>query len=210
VCSPLNSRLINNIIWITYPSNSVCLTQRSHVTTNKSTVSPTPFPIWFKDPITRPKTDMRNVTQGIWCYLRHKRELSTTRGCIQKFPDWPPGARIANDTSSLPIGAVVSLFCVSQSSEFCRHDPLCCFSTSVYCCCCLFRYRLGPETFGYTLVRVRPVNYQTKLDSLYNVRFFRFTLDFLACSGSTEVRKGWSHHQKYRHYSIGNFSGVHV
>jgi hypothetical protein len=26
---------------------------------------------------------------------------------------------------------------------------LCCFSTSV---CCLFRYRLSPETFGYTLV----------------------------------------------------------
>jgi len=37
---------------------------------------------------------------------------------------------------------------VSQSSEFCRHNPLCCFSTSV----CLFRYRLSPETFGYTLV----------------------------------------------------------
>jgi len=22
-----------------------------------------------------------------------------TRGCIQKFPDWPPGARTANDTA---------------------------------------------------------------------------------------------------------------
>jgi hypothetical protein len=40
---------------------------------------------------------------------------------------------------------------VSQSSEFCRHKPLCCFSTSVYCCC-LFRYGLSPETFGYTPV----------------------------------------------------------
>jgi hypothetical protein len=40
---------------------------------------------------------------------------------------------------------------VSQSSEFCSHNPLCCFTTSVYCCC-LFRYRLSPETFGYTLV----------------------------------------------------------
>jgi hypothetical protein len=29
---------------------------------------------------------------------------------------------------------------MSQSSEFCRHNPLCCFSTSVYCCYCLFRY----------------------------------------------------------------------
>jgi hypothetical protein len=27
---------------------------------------------------------------------------------------------------------------------------LCCFSTRVYYCC-LFRYRLSPETFGYTL-----------------------------------------------------------
>jgi len=37
----------------------------------------------------------------------------------------------------------VQLYCcfMSQSSEFCRHNPLCCFSTSVYCC-----YRLRPET----------------------------------------------------------------
>jgi len=41
---------------------------------------------------------------------------------------------------------------VSQSSEFCRHNTLCCFSTSVYCCKCIFRYGLSPETFGYTLV----------------------------------------------------------
>jgi len=39
---------------------------------------------------------------------------------------------------------------VSQSSEFCRHNPLCFFLTSVYCC--LFRYRLSPETSGYTIV----------------------------------------------------------
>jgi hypothetical protein len=26
-----------------------------------------------------------------------------TRECIQKFPDWPPGARTANGTSSLPL-----------------------------------------------------------------------------------------------------------
>jgi hypothetical protein len=41
---------------------------------------------------------------------------------------------------------------VSQSSEFCRHNPLYCFLTSVCCCCCWFRYRLSPDTFGYTLV----------------------------------------------------------
>jgi hypothetical protein len=52
--------------------------------------------------------------------------------------------------SSLPLGAVVSLFSESVS-EFCQHNPLCCFSTCVYCCKHIFRYRLSPKTFGYTL-----------------------------------------------------------
>jgi len=41
----------------------------------------------------------------------------------------------------------LSRYFLSQSSEFCRHNPLCCFSTSAYYYCCLFRYRLSPETF---------------------------------------------------------------
>jgi len=41
---------------------------------------------------------------------------------------------------------------VSQSSEFCRHKTLCCFSTSVYCCKHIFRYRRKPESFGCTFV----------------------------------------------------------
>jgi len=41
---------------------------------------------------------------------------------------------------------------VSQSSEFCRHNPLRYFSTSVHCCKSIFRYLLSPETFGYSLV----------------------------------------------------------
>jgi hypothetical protein len=41
---------------------------------------------------------------------------------------------------------------VSQSGEFCRHNTLCYFSTSVYCCKRIFCYRFSPETFGYTLV----------------------------------------------------------
>jgi len=53
--------------------------------------------------------------------------------------------------SSLPLGVVVCYF-VGRCSEFCGHNPLCCFSTSVYCCKLIFRYRLSPETFGYTLV----------------------------------------------------------
>jgi hypothetical protein len=40
---------------------------------------------------------------------------------------------------------------VSQSSELCCHNSSCCFSVSV-CCKHIFRYRLSPETFGYTLV----------------------------------------------------------
>jgi hypothetical protein len=41
---------------------------------------------------------------------------------------------------------------MSQSSEFYRHNHLCCFPTNVCCCCCLFRYRISLETFEYTLV----------------------------------------------------------
>jgi hypothetical protein len=53
--------------------------------------------------------------------------------------------------SSLPLGAVVSLF-LSQSSEFCRHNPLCCFSTNNTKHKHIFCYWLIPETFGYTFV----------------------------------------------------------
>jgi hypothetical protein len=42
-------------------------------------------------------------------------------------------------TQWLPLGALYRYF-VSQSSEFCRHNPLCCLSTSVYFCKRIFRY----------------------------------------------------------------------
>jgi hypothetical protein len=70
-------------------------------------------------------------------------------GCIQKFPDWPPGARTANGTALCHLMQLYRYF-VSQSSKFCRHNTLCCFSTRVSCCS--FRHRLCPETFRYTLV----------------------------------------------------------
>jgi hypothetical protein len=57
--------------------------------------------------------------------------LSNIRGCIQKFPDWPPGARTANVTALCHYMQLYRYF-VSQSSEFCRHNPLRCFSTSVF------------------------------------------------------------------------------
>jgi hypothetical protein len=77
-------------------------------------------------------------------------ELGYIRGCIQKFPDWPPGARIANGTALCYLVQLYRYF-VSKSGEFCRHNPLCCISTSV--CCCSFRYRLSLETFGYTVLQ---------------------------------------------------------
>jgi hypothetical protein len=79
----------------------------------------------------------------------HQRTI--TGGFIQKFPDWPPGTRTANVTDLCHQVQLYRYF-VSQYSEFCRHNTLCCFSTSVYCCCYLFRYRLSPETFEYTLI----------------------------------------------------------
>jgi hypothetical protein len=100
------------------------------------------------------------------------------RGCIQKFPDWPPGARTANGAALCHYVQSYHYF-VSHCSEFCRHNPLCCFSASV-CCCCLFRYRLSPETFGYTLVfsliiiqdmvRRLTVSYTLKTSTILHVR----------------------------------------
>jgi hypothetical protein len=77
--------------------------------------------------------------------------LHYLRGCIPKFPDWPPGAKTANSTA-LCHEVQLNHYFMSQSSTFCRHNTLCCFSTCVYCCTRIFRYRLSPETFRYTLV----------------------------------------------------------
>jgi len=52
--------------------------------------------------------------------------------------------------SSLPLG--LYRYFVSQSSEFCLHNSLCCFSTSNTEGKLILLYRLSPETFGYTLM----------------------------------------------------------
>jgi hypothetical protein len=57
---------------------------------------------------------------------------NSIRGCIQKFPDWPTGARTASGTA-LCHQVQLCLYFLSQSSEFCRHNTLCCFLTSVCC-----------------------------------------------------------------------------
>jgi hypothetical protein len=83
---------------------------------------------------------------------RNTRDLGIW-GCIEKFPDWPPGARTANGTA-LCHWMQLYRYSVSQSSEFCRRNPLCCFTTSVYCCKRIFRYRFSLETFEYILIRL--------------------------------------------------------
>jgi hypothetical protein len=81
----------------------------------------------------------------IWMPYSHTRMYPKVSGLSAWSENW-------KWYSSLPLGAVVSLFFVSQSSEVCRHNLLYCFSTSVYYYCCLFRYPFSPETFVYTLV----------------------------------------------------------
>jgi hypothetical protein len=60
-------------------------------------------------------------------------------GCNPKVSGLATWSENCKWYSSLPLGAVVSLFC-----QFCPHNPSYYFSTSVCCCCCccccLFRY----------------------------------------------------------------------
>jgi hypothetical protein len=73
--------------------------------------------------------DLKRRLSFQWCWY-----ISKIRGCIQKFPDWTPGARTANGTALCHYVQLYRYF-VSQSSEFWRHNPLYCFSTSVYYYC---------------------------------------------------------------------------
>jgi hypothetical protein len=79
-----------------------------------------------------------NVTRTT---LQCSQDIDVIRECIQKFPDWAP----ANGTTLCHYVQLYRYF-VSQSSEFCLHNPLCYFSTSACCCCCcccLFHYWLS-------------------------------------------------------------------
>jgi hypothetical protein len=121
-------------------------------------------------------------------------------GYIQKFPDWPPGARTANGIA-LCHYVQSYRYLVSQSSEFCPHNPLCCFSTSNTKGKRIFRCRLSPETFGYTFVwpgrcgctRRKAASY-TRLGQRSNVdtaNELKRQLDmaFIQNSGNSEVIK---------------------
>jgi hypothetical protein len=114
-------------------------------------------------------------------------------GSVSRFPNWSPGARTANDTA-LCHWVQLYRYLVSQSSEFCRHNPLCCFSTSV-CCCCLFRYRLSPETFGYTLVRsIRSCRQPTSCDP---------PIGNLSGKGPITPHRKQNHNSKKRYIQLG-------
>jgi len=76
-------------------------------------------------------------------------------------------------------------YLVSQSSEFCRYNE--CY------CCCLFRYRLSPETFGYT--RVKPFSdgnvepHHTRRSPVkYSCNWATENQDFIAKLKRTEKR----------------------
>jgi hypothetical protein len=83
---------------------------------------------------------------------------------------------------------------VSQSSKFCCHNPLCCFLTSVYCCKRMFRYRLSPETFGYTLLCSIALEYglnDREFESRKRVGIFLFTTAFRPALGPTQSPILW-------------------
>jgi hypothetical protein len=105
---------------------------------------------------------------------------------------------------------------VSQSSEFCRHNPLCYFSTSVYCC--LFRYGLSPQTFGYILIhskrtdrslpnilrylahRVLASTDKTQYLNFYSCKPLQVTIVLLATadqSGCRSLQGYWDIHLRY-------------
>jgi hypothetical protein len=95
--------------------------------------------------VKRNETEHMRLKQGFTtCHIEHRKGYPEVSGLAA----WSKNCKWY---SSLPLCAVVSLFC-EQSSEFCRHNPLCCFSMSVYSCKRIFCYQLSPETFGYTLV----------------------------------------------------------
>jgi len=104
-------------------------------------------------PRTRLRWVVSSMLRPLYRGFEWRAGLIHIRGCIQKFPDWPPGARTANGTALCHYVQLCSYF-VSQSSEFWRHNPSCCVLTSNTKCKRIFRYQLSSETFGYTHVDV--------------------------------------------------------
>jgi len=108
----------------------------------------------------------KTVLHGVSC----NKYYQSVRGCIQKFPDWPPGARTANDIALCHSAQLYRCF-VSQSSEFCRHSLLCCFSVSVYCCFVSsstqsWNFWIRPRIYAHTYVSPKNKTYIFKSGDL--------------------------------------------
>jgi hypothetical protein len=126
---------------------------------------------WSPKLVTVNNSDSNGSRSQIWStnfghphygYWQMKPGWIGNRRVFQKFPDWPPGARTVNGTALCHQVQLYRYF-MSQYSEFCRHDTFMLFLNECYCYCCLFRYRLSPETFGYTLVYTRTRQGQIKI-----------------------------------------------
>jgi hypothetical protein len=78
-------------------------------------------------------------------------QVFNIQGGILKFPDWPPGARTTNGKVLCHYVQLYRYF-VSQSNEFCLHKSFVLLLNECLFCKRIFRYRLSPETFGYTFV----------------------------------------------------------
>jgi hypothetical protein len=78
--------------------------------------------------------------------------MYTVRGCNQNFRTGRLGRELKIVQLSATRCSCTAILWVSLVS-FAAITFLCCFSTSIYCCC-WFRYWLSPETFGYILVCV--------------------------------------------------------
>jgi hypothetical protein len=136
-----------------------------------------------------------------------QRKLCSVKLCSQPLEHETSYTRVYPKVSGLTPGARTT-----NGTALCHcHNPLFCFSTSVYCCYCLFRCRFRPETFGYTVVLLHarcngvypaeiencpvnkvqqepPLNYFT-----LNVMLYELRLDFrpLRLCGLGWLTAGW-------------------
>jgi hypothetical protein len=106
-----------------------------------------------------PRTLYRKFSIVIWNYIRTKLRQckhfgpprrGTSRWTYDSVSKSFRTVRLARELQMVQLSATrcscIAIF-VSQSSEFCHHEPTCCFSTSDAKCKCIFLYRLSPETF---------------------------------------------------------------
>jgi hypothetical protein len=107
----------------------------------------------------------RRLADGQWRNFRHVTTPSTAIPSVTHLLAWSPEyegvsksfrtGRLERELQMEELSATmcscIVILWVSLVS-FVAHNPLYCFSTSVFCCKRIFRYRLSPETFGYTFV----------------------------------------------------------